>query len=128
MSIRLFHFCAAKHRKSIQYSGINVGGVCEPTPTGFILHKGYMWLTTDPDPRGQSWATRSLVKYSRTEYRCTVEIPDECADRIMDKDALQKLFPGSEALFVGWPGSENWRVYRGIIPPEWITRIDRTVR
>ena len=126
--MRLFHFCAARHRKSIQYSGIRIGGVCVPTSAGYTFHSGYMWLTTDPDARNQSWATQQIIKYNRTEYRCTVEIPDSIADKVYDRDTLEALFPGSRALFDGWKGSENWRVFRGIIPPEWIVEIRRTVR
>lgn len=126
--MRLYHFCAARHKKSIQYSGIRIGGVCVPTSTGYTMHSGYMWLTTDPDPRRQSWATRQIVTYSRTEYRCTVEIPESEIGKLYDRDALEALFPGSGMLFDGWGGSENWRVYHGIIPPEWIVNIKRTVR
>lgn len=126
MSTTLYHFCAARHVKRIKYEGLRVGGVYVPGPKGFHLYSGYSWLTTDGDPKRQSWATRQMVKYSRTAYRLTVEIPDEYADRIMDRDALERHLPGSKVLFIGWKGSECWRVYRGFIPPDWIKTIDGT--
>lgn len=123
--VELYHFCAARHMKSIQYSVLRIGGVCVPSRNGIHIHSGYIWLTTDSDPKRQSWATRQIVKYSKTTYRLTVEIPEECADRILDAEALEKHLPGSKMLFIGWKGSECWRVYHGFIPPSWIKRIER---
>ena len=124
----LYHFCAERYRKSILTRGICVGGICVPTKTGFELYNGFQWLTADPDPERQSWATRRLVKYSRTAFRLTVEIPESAADRVMDRTAVEARFPGAGLLFMNWPGSENWRVFRGHIPPEWIVCAVRTGR
>ena len=124
MSVKLYHFCAARHMKSIKYGGLRIGWVCVPGEKGIRIHSGYSWLTTDGDPKRQSWSTRQIVKYSRTAYRLTVEIPDEYADRIMDAEALEKHLPGSMMLFIGWKGSECWRVYKGYIPPDWIKNIE----
>lgn len=126
--MRLYHFCAGKHLKSIQKAGLKIGMVCVPTEAGFRMYSGYIWLTTNPDPRAQSWATRHLVKYCRTEYRLTVEIPEEAEERVLDREALEAKLPGSGQLFEGWKGSENWRVFRGRIPPEWIVEARRTKR
>ena len=120
-----YHFCADKHVKSILRQGITMGAVAEPTATGFIIHNGYMWLTTDPDPTRQSWATRNRVKYSRTAWRLTVEIPDSELQKVFDRCEICQRWPGTLPLFEGWAGSDNWRVFHGIIPKAWITKAER---
>ena len=121
----LYHFCADKHVKQILRQGITIGAVSEPTATGFIIHSGYMWLTTDPDPARQSWATRVKVRYSRTAWRLTVEIPDYEWPKLYSRKTLRMRYPATDMLFAGWPGSENWRVFHGIIPKEWIVKAER---
>ena len=121
----LYHFCADRHVKNIIRQGLIHGGVCEPTKTGYIIHRGWMWLTTDPDPKRQSWATRKSIPYSRTAWRLTIEIPDEEIRNIYDHKTLPQLWPATVCLFRGWAGSENWRVYRGMIPKQWIKAAER---
>ena len=84
-----------------------------------------MWLTLDPDPKQQSWATNYTIPYSRTAWRLTVEIPKDSEDRIFDREKIVQLYPKADCLFKRWAGSENWRVYHGIIPKEWIVAADR---
>lgn len=120
----IYHFCAARHVKKIVRQGLIIGGVATFGKTGYYAHTGYTWLTFDGDPKRQSWATRITIPYSRTAYRLTVEIPEEETGNIMDKEALEKHLPGSKLLFEGWKGSENWRVYHGLIPPEWIKKVE----
>lgn len=121
----IYHFCADRHVRKIKSEGLRLGGVSVIRNGHLRIYSGYNWLTLDSDPTQQSWATRNLVKYSRTAWRLTVEIPDEECDRLMDRDALERHIPGSRALFTGWPGSENWRVYHGFIPPGWIRKIEK---
>ena len=116
----IYHFCAAKHVKQILRQGLTVGGIAEPTPTGFILHRGYNWLTLDPDPKNQSWATRNAIRYSRTAWRLTIEIPESKVFRLLDRENVCALYPSCELLFDNFPGSENWRVFYGMIPKNWI--------
>lgn len=59
----LYHFCAAKHIKSILRQGLTKGTLAEPKPTGFRIYYGYTWLTVDPDPNKQSWATRNAINH-----------------------------------------------------------------
>lgn len=120
----LYHFCANKNIKSILRNGLSVGGLTEITPWGYIVHSGWIWLTTDPDPARQSWATRNVVRYSRTAWRLTIEIPDDELDQLYDRDRIRALYPSAALLFSGWSGSENWRVYHGIIPHGYIKASD----
>ena len=121
----LYHFCADKHVKQILRQGLTIGGVAEPTNTGYLIHNGWMWLTLDPDPARQSWATRNVVKYSRTAWRLTVEIPDDELVKLYDRNTLPMLYPNTAMLFKGWPGSENWRIFHGVIPKEWIKKAEK---
>lgn len=121
-----YHFCADKHIKKILREGLTIGAVTEPTKTGYLMHTGWIWLTTDPDARHQSWATSIMIPYSRTEWRITIDIPDEALDRIYDRKRLSVLYPTSTKLFDGWSGSENWRVYKGQIPKTWFKGHERS--
>ena len=115
----LYHFCADKHVNKILRDGITIGALVEPTPQGCIIHKGWIWLTTDPDPKDQSWDTRNLVKYSRTAWRLTVAIPDSERKRVYSRFGIVSIYPACDMLFY-LKGSESWRVYHGMIPKEWI--------
>ena len=124
--MRIYHFCSARHVKSIMRQGIRIGGVYVPKPgdaKSVEIYCGYQWLTLDPEKKNRSWATRQLIKYDRAAYRLTVELPDDSV--LFDRDGLEAEIPGSGVLFDGWPGSENWRVYHGWILPEWIVACDR---
>ena len=115
----IYHFCAARHIKKILRQGLTIGGVMEPTKTGYYLHTGWMWLTLDKNPKAQSWNTQNMIPYSWAEYRITIEIPEAEIERLYDRKRLCILFPTCDALFEGWKGSENWRVFHGVIPKEW---------
>lgn len=121
----LYHFCAAKHIKSILQQGLTKGVLAEPTPDGFRIYYGYTWLTVDPDPGKQSWATRNAIKYDRTAWRLTIEIPDAECSRLYDPLSITAHYPDCDLLFTGFPGSESWRVFRGRIPKEWIKEANR---
>lgn len=121
----LYHFCADKHVRNIMRKGLTIGAVPEPTATSYIVHNGWIWLTTDSDPAHQSWAKRFLLKYSRTAWRLTIEIPDDHLHRIHDREKLCKIYPRADMLFAGWPGSECWRVFRGDIHKSWIVKAER---
>ncbi len=116
----LYHFTNGRYIQKIMHEGLTKGTVCLPGKGGFVMRKGYVWLTTDPLKEHQSWATRHLVKYDRTEYRLEIEIPDSEAGELMNAEKLDWVFPGARLLFIGWPWSEKWYVWRGFIPPGWI--------
>lgn len=120
----IYHYCCERDMKGIRKGGITEGAVVtlEGLP---VIRKGWQWLTLSPDHDGQSWATRKLIREDRTEYRWTVEIPEADMDFLYDRDALAEIIPGSEALFDGWPGSENWRVFHGPILPRQLKRLQR---
>lgn len=116
----LFHFCAGKHIKSILHHGLTEGFLAIPAHCGFSLLSGWTWLTTDPDPNNQSWATKNAIKYDRTAWRLTIEIPDDALSEMYDRAGVSRIYPTCDLLFKDFRGSENWRVYHGRIPKEWI--------
>ena len=130
----LYHFCCERDMKGIRNNGITKGMISgkmlvkHPGKRGewqFYMTPGWQWLTLDGDHEGQSWATKHIIRYDRTEYRFTVEIPEIEEAQLYDKDRLNEAIPGTDSLFLGWPGSENWRVYRGNIPKYWIRRLEK---
>lgn len=120
--ITLYHFCCEMDMRGIRTDGITKGMVAlqRQIPSGTrkevwqtVFDRGWQWLTYDGDHDRQSWATNMTILTNRLEYRFTVELPDGDADQLYDRNRLEERFPGSRTLFDGWPGSENWVVYRG---------------
>lgn len=121
-----YHFCSRRHVKSIQRHGLTEGGLAVQTPTGFHLRTGFQWLTKDGEKANQSWATRNLIKYSRTDYRLTLNIPDEyVGKKLLSREEFELKYPESKLLFLGWDGSDSWMVFEGSIPKEWIIDVQK---
>lgn len=122
----LYHFCAEHMVRSIRRHGLTRGTCPVATPTGWAFISPIQWLTTEPDPRKQSWATRERIKYDRTAYRITVEISEPCRKNLHPAaDLVAKLPKENMAMLTGFEGSEKWFVYSGHIPPFWIRSIER---
>lgn len=126
--MNLYHFCCERDMKGIRSDGITKGVIA-----GEIRINGkwqpyfrpqWQWLTLDGSREEQSWATKHTIRYDRTEYRWTVEIPEAEESQLYDMERLEAAIPGTDALFLGWPGSENWRVYRGNIPRKWLKKLE----
>ena len=127
--MKIYHFCAKRDLKNILRNGLTKGVVTLQTDTGFEMFTGYIWLTLDGRAKRQSWNTHELIKYDRCARRLTLDIPDFIAkERLLDRNQLEAIFPGVGFLFDGWKGSENWRVFKGSIPPEWIIEAIETDR
>ena len=127
--ITLYHFCCDRDMSGIRSQGITKGEIVGEKQNKFgkwgrVEFLGWQWLTYDKNRDRQSWATRKLIKYSRTEYRFTVEIPEKEVSQLYDRDRLAEEIPGTERLFDGWAGSENWVVYRGKIPKYWLKKLE----
>ena len=127
--ITLYHFCCAEDMPGIRSQGITKGVIVGERQSASgrwvrVEFPGYQWMTYDRNRDRQSWATMKLIKYSRTEYRFTVEIPEKEVSQLYDRDRLSEQIPGSEKLFDGWAGSENWVVYRGKVPKYWLKKLE----
>lgn len=124
----LYHYTAACLIERIKREGITLGGVLDRHNERLVLRTGYIWLTANSDFHDQAWNTRVTIPYDRSEYRITIEIPatrehnvinwlDYCAGGKIPVDIAANLNS------IGDP--ENWRLYKGKIPPQWFQAIDR---
>lgn len=129
-----YHFCCERDMRGIRNKGITKGMIAGERQVSqgkgkagkwvTWLVPGWQWITLDGNHDGQSWATRQTIRIDRTEYRWTIELPEKEMDSLYDRERLMELYPGTEALFDGWKGSENWRVYRGPILKRWLTKLE----
>lgn len=123
----LYHFCAAHMLKSILAEGLTEGMFPHFEGEKFEPIPRCQWLTADPDPKKQSWATRVYINYSRTAYRLTVNIPDSYRKKLVRAaDFVKEMSEEDQRLVTDWPGSENWYIFRGKIPVKWIVGCHRT--
>ena len=117
----LYHFCPAHMVRSIRREGITLGSFpfVEDGITKPIL--GCQWLTKEKDRRKQSWATKRLIRYDRTAYRLTVEIPASHRNKLMLALAyVINMTEENRKIVEDYPGSDQWFVFLGRIPPKWI--------
>lgn len=119
--ITLYHFCAEQDIRSIVQNGLTKG--CTPIWENGKLRaeSRTQWLTSDGAASRQSWNTRRVLPYSRTAYRLTINIPYSYRKKLVPASEFMARYPAENAsLVTGWPGSENWYVFTGIILPKWI--------
>ena len=122
----LYHFCAIGSKEGILSEGIRLGQFAYPNNDGYKLIPNCQWLTKDSDPKNQSWATQNLIHYSRTAYRMTVNIPNSRHKKLIRAvDFVRNMPAEAKQIVTGWTGSENWYIYRGKIPPQWIVGCHR---
>lgn len=117
----LYHFCAKHFLPGILRDGLTKGET--PIIEGGMmrLQMGHQWLTTEKDPRKQSWNTHNLVSYSRTAVRLTVSIPDSYRKKLVKAtDLVKTLPPEGRYIITDYAGSEAWYIYKGRIPSKWI--------
>lgn len=125
--ITLYHFCAAHSLRSILAEGLTLGMTPVFENGEMHIEHGTQWLTADKNPQRQSWHTHTLVPYSRTAYRLTVNIPHSRRKKLLSAaEHIQRFPEENKGLVENWPGSEHWYVYAGKIPPEWIVGYKRT--
>lgn len=126
--MRLYHFCNERDVKSIMGTGLKLGKLVVPSYSnlaGFVIYDDWQWLTLDPDPKAQTWATKNLIGYSRTQWRLTVEIPKKYEKRLFDREGIRAQHRRADELFRKFEGCENWRVYHGQIPKSWIVAAEK---
>lgn len=115
----LYHFCPAHLKDAILLEGITKGAFPLIESGGFV--RDVQWLTSERDPKMQTWATKNMISYSRTAYRLTIEIPASRRKKLLKAMDWAKRFPaGDQKIVTEWTGSDAWYVYLGKIPPKWI--------
>ncbi len=119
----LYHFASRIHMQSIKIDGLTQGAI----PMGLFenprMEYGYRWLTLNPE-KAQSWTIGSTLPYDRTEFRATVTIPTSFECNLFWW--LGFCSPEKNSIHIdlndgGDP--ENWYVYRGNVPRQWIRSI-----
>ena len=123
----LYHFCPAHMLEGIKKHGLILGKfpLLGSERISFITE--CQWLTADPNPFHQSWATRQLIPYSRTAYRLTIDIPMSRLRKLHRATTFVKDMPQKDQEIVTrWAGSEHWYIYKGKIPATWIKDVVKT--
>lgn len=117
----LYHFCAAHMVRSILKEGLTKGSFPKLINGVLIIKNDHQWLTAESNPKKQSWATSHLIAYDRTDYRLTINIPDNYRKKLIKaRDYVLTLPEENHELVFGWDGSDQWYIYLGKIPPKWI--------
>lgn len=118
----LYHFCPDHLLKSIQRNGLTKGAYPLFGDGHITFIDGCQWLTQDKDPKNQSWNTSHLIDYNRAAFRLTIEVPENRRGHKLVKatDFIQDMPTDTQGLVLDWPGHENWYIFKGRIPPNWI--------
>ena len=117
----LYHFCPKWMLAGIVRDGLTKGSIPFMNADGKVmLRYGYQWLTMNPD-FNQSWNEGSSLPYDRTECRLLVTIPpgDQWERLIPWLSNCQEL-SNMHVDLNSYGDPENWIVFRGKIPVEWL--------
>jgi len=117
-----YHFTSPDRVELIRQHGILMGDV-PLTPTGGF---NAPWLTEDPERGHQRWAAGSCEAKGAVRLTVEVPFPHPLLVRWPDLAKREGVEPKWYATLdrVGGGGSENWWVFKGRIPPEWIVKIE----
>jgi len=118
-----FHFTALCFLKNIRSEGLTKGKMLKSIrPISWINNR--QWLTTNPI-FDQSWLNpNSTLPYKRNEVRLTLEIPEFAIENVRPWNQLKFLVPDVAQDLSAFGDPENWYVYEGNIPAQWIEKID----
>jgi hypothetical protein len=119
--IILYHFTSDLHVNGCLTEGITKGVTYTgQTCTGIGFLRGTQWLTCNSD-FNQAWGINGTLPYDRTAHRLTVCIPQQFIENLVPWVTHGRLLAPktfNELSTCGDP--ENWFIYLGAIPPEWI--------
>jgi hypothetical protein len=117
----LYHFAPEHLIPAIKKEGLTEGVFPVLKDEIWSLIPRCQWLTTEPDRRKQSWATRNLIQYDRTAYRLTIRIPNNRLKKLRQAAEYIKTFPENQrGIIESFEGSDHWYIFFGKIPPQWI--------
>lgn len=119
----LYHFTARRFVDAILREGITRGFVLINF-SGLRFTAEYRWLTTNPS-FVQAWADGTgRLPYNRNEVRLTVEVPPEHERLVHKWSALGPILSDEYRALSMLGDPENWRLFKGSVPPMWITATD----
>jgi hypothetical protein len=123
--IILYHFTSDKHIAGCLKDGLTKG-------VTYAGHDGYgvhfldhtQWLTAN-SKFNQSWNQGSTLPYDRNANRLTICIPKEYTQNVVEWVSFgPSMVPATYKELSMFGDPENWYIYMGDVPPEWI--IERT--
>ena len=119
--IILYHFTSDRHVNLCLTEGITRGVTyAGQSCTGLRFLRPTQWLTC----RGnfnQLWNVQASLPYDRTAHRLTVCIPQKYTENILPWVSHGPLLvPKTYSELSNCGDPENWFLYLGTIPPEWI--------
>jgi hypothetical protein len=121
-----YHFTAKRFLKSIKRHGITRGMLLMSIGPPTRMKPNWQWVTKNPDPANQEWAiSTGRLPYKRNEARITLEIPDNDLD-LKPWSQVRFLVPEVAEALSAYGDPENWWLYNGHIPKEWIKDIKIT--
>lgn len=128
--MQLYHFTDPSRLESIKKYGIAKGDV------PISINGGYNapWFTSDPNPHNQGWT----VGGTKNHLRLTVDFSDGDENLVKWTDIIEqelsKIHDEKEKEFrklwydslneVAGGGHNNWYIYHGVVPKEWIKKVD----
>ena len=122
--MRLYHFCPEWMLEDILRQGLTLGSLVAQGPNAEImLVPGYQWLTKNRE-WNQSWCEFSSRPYKRNEIRLAIKIPFmRCKQAIPWLRFCAKNPNPSWRNLNAYGDPDNWYVYHGNIPPNWIEKV-----
>lgn len=118
--LRLYHFSARHMADAIMREGITRGFVLVDFGPPIRMCHDYRWLTTNAN-WDQSWSEGTgRLKYRRNESRLMIDIPMSESHRISPWKQIGPLISREYETLSAFGDPENWRLFRGNIPREWI--------
>ena len=121
----LYHFTSDNHIGSVLKEGITLGVIPRIATNGDILFATeYQWLTRNPT-YNQSWQIESRLSYDRSANRLTVNIPPGKSNKLIKWTDYCALYPNIlQRTLNSYGDPENWFVYKGVIKPHWIKKVE----
>lgn len=118
--IKLYHFTPDHLLMGCQLDGLTKGVLPIQISGQIRVLANIQWLTLNPSFT-QSWNVMSSLPYDRTANRLTICIPHTCIESLYLWTAIGPLMAPKTYQWLSLVGdAQNWCIYVGKIPPEWI--------
>jgi hypothetical protein len=120
----LYHFTSKHHIESCKREGLTLGLIPFLSNGQIDAIDGHQWLTENLN-YDQAWNSMLAVKYDRTEYRITINIPKKHHGSVLFWLDFCEENPGKFDYLNTYGDPWNWRLFVGRVKPGWFGKIDR---